>query len=226
MKYLKVFVDFAKDIEGLSDTEAGRLFRAMLKYADTDEEPNFRGAEKILWPVARKAIDNQRDAYNHMCEVNRRNVTNRYEPIRTVTDGNDSKQEKEKEKEKENITPFKSFVHSITGHDDDDGLERTIESLHLDLYKGQAAQFAKSIENAIRTMWRAESITVCGRRVTREETRSSVKSLTIDHVDNLLAKLENMDPDDPVLNGLAYLMACIYNAPYDFSVNIIRGGKS
>ena len=54
MKILQVFTDFVKDMEGLSDTEAGRLFRAMLKYADTGEELNLRGAEKILWPVAKK----------------------------------------------------------------------------------------------------------------------------------------------------------------------------
>lgn len=229
MKYLKVFVDFAKDIEGLSDTEAGRLFRAMLRYADTNEEPNLRGAEKILWPVARKAIDNQRDAYIHMCEVNKQNITNRYKPLQTATDGNESKQEKdkdkEKEKEKENITPKKSFFHSIAGRDDEDGLERTIKGLHLDLYEGTAAHFAKAIDSAIRTMWRAESIPVCGRRVPREEARASVKSLTIDHIDNLLAKMENMDQEDPIINGQAYLMACLYNAPFDFSVNIIRGGQ-
>ena len=227
MKYLKVFVDFAKDIEGLSDTEAGRLFRAMLRYADANEEPNLRGAEKILWPVARKTIDNQRDAYIHMCEVNKQNITNRYEPLRTATDGNESKQEKdkEKEKEKENIAPLKSFVHSIAGRDDEDGLERTIKGLHLDLYEGTAAHFAKAIDSAIRIMWRAESIPVCGRRVPREEARASVKSLTIDHIDNLLSKMENMDPEDPIINGQAYLMACLYNAPFDFSVNIIRGGQ-
>ena len=52
-----------------------------------------------------------------------------------------------------------------------------------------------------------------------------MKSLTIDHIDNLLAKMENMDPEDPIINGQAYLMACLYNAPFDLSVNIIRGGQ-
>lgn len=223
MKYLKVFVDFAKDIEGLSDTEAGRLFRAMLRYADVNEESNLRGAEKILWPVARKAIDNQRDAYIHMCEVNKQNITNRYEPLRTVTDGNDSKQEnekdKEKEKDKENITPLQSFVHSITGHDDEDGLERTIEGLHLNLYEGTARQFAKVVEDTIRSMWRREFIRVNGDEIPQGAVRNVLRSLTINHMDYLLEKLEAAGTEEPVTNGRSYLMACIYNAPADYAIN-------
>ena len=220
MKYLKVFVDFAKDIEGLSDTEAGRLFRAMLKYADTDEEPNLRGVEKILWPVAKKQVDNQREAYKHICEVNKKNAANRSDSLRTVTNGNEPKQEKEKEKD--NITPLKSFVRSICGRDDEDGLERMISGLHLDLYEGGQAQFVKAVENAIRTMWRAESIKVCGQTIPQSAVRDVLRALTIDHIDYLLAKFEDMDLDESVTNGQAYLISCIYNAQADCAVNGAR----
>lgn len=221
MKYLKVFVDFAKDIEGLTDTEAGRLFRAMLKYADTDEELNLRGAEKILWPVARKAIDNQREAYAHQCAVNKQNITNRYEPLRTVTNGSESKQEKDKdkEKEKESINPLQSFIQSKAGRDDEEGLERVIERSNLHLYQDTEPEYAAAIEDAIRTMWRAESTRVNGRDVPRDEVRSVLKRLTINHIDSILDRLRSMDPEEPVINGKAYLMACIYNAPADFAVN-------
>ena len=219
MKYLKVFVDFAKDMEGLTDTEAGRLFRAMLKYADTDEELNLRGAEKILWPVARKAIDNQREAYAHQCAVNKQNITNRYDPLRPVTNGNESKQEKEKDKEKENLNSLQSFIQSKSGRDDEDGLERTIDGTQLHLYLETEPEFAKAIENAMRTMWRAESTKVNGRAVPRDEVRSVLRRLTIDHIDSILDRLRSMDPEEPVVNGQAYLMACIYNAPADYAVN-------
>ena len=222
MKYLKVFVDFAKDIEGLTDTEAGRLFRAMLKYADTDEELNLRGAEKILWPVARKAIDNQREAYAHQCAVNKQNITNRYEPLRTVTNGNESKQEKEKEKEKdkEELNSLQSFIRSKSGRDDEDGLERTIEGLQLDLYEnGPDWPLVKQIRDAIRSMWRRESVKVNGETIPRDEVRLRLKALKLDHIDRILATLADMDPEEPVTNGQAYLMACIYNAPADFAVN-------
>ena len=222
MKYLKVFVDFAKDIEGLTDTEAGRLFRAMLKYADTDEELNLRGAEKILWPVARKAIDNQREAYAHQCAVNKQNITNRYEPLRSVTNGNESKQDKEKDKDKDedtkqSITPIQSFVHSDGG--DAAGLERLIDGLQLDLFEGTYRHIADAVADAIRTMYNAESIRVNGRNVPQGAVRSVLSSLTIDHIDFIIRQLEKQDPEDKVTNGRAYLMACIYNAPADCAVN-------
>ena len=109
MKYLKVFVDFAKDIEGLSDTEAGRLFRAMLQYADTDEELNLRGAEKILWPVAKKAIDNQKEAYSARCEVNRQNATNRYESLRIATRQRKRQRERKRQRNYNPFTVIRSF---------------------------------------------------------------------------------------------------------------------
>ena len=220
MKYLKIFVDFAKDIEGLSDAEAGRLFVAMLKYADTKEEPSFRGAEKILWPVARKAVDNQRAAYDHMCAVNKQNITNRYNLIQTVTTGNESKQEKDKDKHnntKQSLVPLQSFVHSNA--DETDGLERLIDGLQLDLFEGSYARIASAVEDAIRTMYNADSIRVNGRTVPQGAVRSVLKSLTIDHIDFIIRQLENATPDDKVTNGRAYLMACIYNAPADCAVN-------
>lgn len=222
MKYLKVFVDFAKDIEGLTDTEAGRLFRAMLKYADTDEELNLRGAEKILWPVARKAIDNQREAYAHQCAVNKQNITNRYEPLRPVTNGNESKQDKEKDKDKDedtkqSITPIQSFVHSDGGDAAD--CERLIDGLQLDLFQGTYRHIADAVADAIRTMYNAESIRVNGRNVPQGAVRSVLSSLTIDHIDYIIRQLEKQDPEDKVTNGRAYLMACIYNAPADCAVN-------
>lgn len=222
MKILQVFTDFVKDMEGLSDTEAGRLFRAMLKYADTGEELNLRGAEKILWPVAKKGIDKQREAYARRCAVNKQNITNRYESLRIVTNGNESKQEKEKdkEKEKESINHLQSFIQSKAGRDDDEGLERLIESLQLDLYEnGQDWPLVKQIKDTIRVMWRRESVRVNGDTVPRDEVRLRLKALKLDHIDRILATLADMDPEEPVTNGQAYLMACIYNAPADFTVN-------
>lgn len=223
MKILQVFTDFVKDMEGLSDTEAGRLFRAMLKYADTGEELNLRGAEKILWPVAKKGIDKQREAYARRCAVNKQNITNRYEPLRTVTNGNESKQEKEKEKEKEkdkdNLNSLQSFIQSKSGRDDEDGLERTIDGAQLYLYHETEYEFARAIEDAIRTMWRAEYTKVNGRNIPRDEVRKVLRRLTINHIDSILDRLRNMNTEEPVTNGKAYLMACIYNAPSDFAVN-------
>lgn len=57
MEYLKVWTSFRKDMEELQDAEKGRLFDAMLLYAETGEESELKGAERILWPSAKNAID-------------------------------------------------------------------------------------------------------------------------------------------------------------------------
>lgn len=58
MDYLKVWTSFREVIAPLSDAEKGRLFEAMLLYADTGVEPSeFRGNERFLWPTAKQGID-------------------------------------------------------------------------------------------------------------------------------------------------------------------------
>ena len=111
MKYLKVFTDFVADMKELGEAERGRLFTAMLEYAETGEEPALRGNERFLWGTAKKNIDNQRDSYEKRCEINRQNITNRYESLRTVTNAYESKQYKDKEKDKEkNKKTIKRFT--------------------------------------------------------------------------------------------------------------------
>ena len=98
MKVLKIFTDFEEDIAELSDAEAGRLMRAMLRYARTGEEPILSGSERVLWKTSKRNIDKQQEAYMRICEQNRKNVTKRYEPLRTVANRNESYQDKDKDK--------------------------------------------------------------------------------------------------------------------------------
>lgn len=59
MKYLKVFTDFEEAICCLTDEEAGRLFRAMLRYAADGTVPELPGTERVLWVTARQNIDRE-----------------------------------------------------------------------------------------------------------------------------------------------------------------------
>ncbi len=69
MKYLKIFTDFREAMEPLTDEEAGRLFRAMLLYAENGAESNLFGSERYLWIVARQHMDREADAYEAKKEV-------------------------------------------------------------------------------------------------------------------------------------------------------------
>lgn len=115
MKYLKVFTDFAAAVTQLSDAETGRLFRAMLSYAETGLEPTFNGNERFVWPTAKMNIDKQGIAYQNKCAAIEKARENNPNNVGTDNSSkqtdNSSKQycselktvqEKEKDKDKDN----------------------------------------------------------------------------------------------------------------------------
>ena len=86
----------------LSDAEVGRLFRGLLHYSATGEQPdNLQGREEIVFDIFSQQIDREVEKYNDACVRNRQNITSRYQSLRPVTSGYDPKQEKEKDKDKE-----------------------------------------------------------------------------------------------------------------------------
>lgn len=111
MKYLKVFTDFADAMEELGDTERGRLFTAMLKYAETGAAPDFRGNERFIWPVAKLQIDRMAAECEGRAKTSRENGSKGGRPKKTQ--GNPKKpagfsktqksQDKDNDKDKENI---------------------------------------------------------------------------------------------------------------------------
>ena len=64
MKYLKIFTDFIEVVEPLGDGAAGRLFKAMLRYAQGGTVPALKGKEGVAWTVARQHMDREAAAYD------------------------------------------------------------------------------------------------------------------------------------------------------------------
>lgn len=111
MKYLKVFTDFADAMEELGDAERGRLFTAMLKYAETDAAPDFRGNERFIWPVAKLQIDRMAAECEGRAKTSRENGSKGGRPKKTQGNPKNpagfsktqKSQDKDKGKDKENI---------------------------------------------------------------------------------------------------------------------------
>ena len=72
MKYLKIFTDFGEALEMIGDAEAGRLFKAAMKYAKLGEAPELRGNERFLWVQLKQSIDRSREIYNRKAEAARK----------------------------------------------------------------------------------------------------------------------------------------------------------
>ena len=107
MKYLKVFTDFADAMEELGDAERGRLFTAMLKYAETGAAPDFRGNERFIWPVAKLQIDRMAAECEGRAKTSRENGSKGGRPKKTQGNPKNpagfSKTQKSQDKDKENI---------------------------------------------------------------------------------------------------------------------------
>ena len=104
MKYLKIFTDFLDVTAQLSDGAVGRLFRAMLRYAQNGTEPLFRGKEGVAWAVARQHIDREAAAYEgKVSNMERaRNYRNKQKTEQiTLISREDKDKEKDKNKDKD-----------------------------------------------------------------------------------------------------------------------------
>lgn len=63
MTYVKIFLNTAGCVEMLSDEERGRLFLAILRYAQAGELPDLTGNERLLWETFKWQIDRAHEVY-------------------------------------------------------------------------------------------------------------------------------------------------------------------
>ena len=115
MEYLKVWCSFAEIIEPLNDSERGRLFTAMLVYAESGELPEFKGNERYVWPIAKQSIDRAREESHkgrengskggrpQKPEETNRNQTKPTETTENQQEPTESYKDKDKVKDKEKI---------------------------------------------------------------------------------------------------------------------------
>ena len=106
MKYLKVFTDFREFMEPLTDEEKGRLFAAMLIYAEDGSQSPLEGNERFVWAMAKRIIDREAEAYESKVKHLRRGAAAVSEEAVPVSEAQGSVSYKEKEYEKENENEY------------------------------------------------------------------------------------------------------------------------
>ena len=122
MSYFAMFKDWRDSFDELSDSEAGRLIKAVYAYACGDEA-NLTGVERGAFGFIRRSIDRDEAKYAEKCETASRSAKARY--MRTHANACErsldgyknceriQEEEEEKEEEKEK--------HKHKRLDDDDG---------------------------------------------------------------------------------------------------------
>lgn len=101
MEYLKVWTSFAEVLEPLTDEERGRLFMAMLIYADRQELTELTGNERFVWATAKQSIDWARDVSENNAANGRKGGRPKSEAKRNKANESDGKRKKPNESEKE-----------------------------------------------------------------------------------------------------------------------------
>ena len=63
----------AEPLEMLSDEQAGRLYKALMRYGNTGEETDFEGdcALDVMFSLFKKEIDYNFERYAEICEIRR-----------------------------------------------------------------------------------------------------------------------------------------------------------
>lgn len=127
LPYIKLFADISATVDLLSDTEAGRLFKSLLHYAN-DKEDNLVGQEKLVFAMLKTQIDRDAATYQSFIDKQRLNGQKGGRPKKPmVSDDNpenpslflktqksqEEEKEEDKEKDKDNssiTTPFGNVV--------------------------------------------------------------------------------------------------------------------
>ena len=142
MKYLKVFTDFAEDLEPLSDVEVGRLFRAMLQYAETGTAPDLKGNERYVWASCKKGIDREAEHCSMKAEAGRQGGRPR------KADESRKKQEKADESRKKQTKAKKADKDNDKDNDKDIS-PQTPQGGGLDVAMDEFAEFRKKIRKPL-----------------------------------------------------------------------------
>lgn len=132
MKYLKIWTNFFDLITQLEYDEIGRLFEAMLIYADSGKEPEeFDGNERFLWPVAKQQIDlaaekNEILKQNGMKGGRPKTKENQSEPNESKE--NQTKAYKEKKRKEKEYKEKESFIDVNDAREIQDDQNRVLDA--------------------------------------------------------------------------------------------------
>jgi len=87
-------LSFLRHIDGLTDTEAGQLIRAVRCYADGVELPKMDRPVEMVFGFLKMQIDEENKKYAEKCDVARKSINRRWNKDTDVSNGipNDTKQ--------------------------------------------------------------------------------------------------------------------------------------
>ena len=105
----KIYGSYAEQVNALTDSEAGRLFKALVNYRNGEEPKNLSGMEQIAFLFIRQQMDYDCEKYERRCEQNRKNG---------MKGGRPKKGAKKTESAEGGLEPVKAEKSDPTGSDE------------------------------------------------------------------------------------------------------------
>ena len=106
MPFICLYTSYLTILAPFTDSQLGRLIRAMLAYSVSGAVPELRGSERFIWPMLQDRLDRDEENYRKRCEKNRANAAKGGRPknrsVILETDGFSEKPKKPKENKNEN----------------------------------------------------------------------------------------------------------------------------
>lgn len=109
LSYVKLYADASETVDLLSDTEAGRLFKAVLHHVNGTED-ELPGQEKLVYSMLKAQFERDAEAYEQFSEKQRKNgekggrpkkPTGYFENPKNPTVFSETQKTQDKEKDKE-----------------------------------------------------------------------------------------------------------------------------
>lgn len=114
-KSFPVYLDYAKAVNKLSDDEAGKLFKALLEYADSGQDPQLEGSLYAVFAIMQNQLDRDTEKYVQKCERLRQNGSKGGRPVRDKEpNGNQEKPNGYPEKPKKPDTDTDTVTDTVT----------------------------------------------------------------------------------------------------------------
>lgn len=106
MPYVCLYASYLTGLALYTDSQLGRLVRAMLAYGATGEEPVFDGCERYVWPMLKDPLDRDRENYRKRCGKTRgcegNDIRPKTQPAIAETEGLSEEPQKPKENKNKN----------------------------------------------------------------------------------------------------------------------------
>lgn len=142
LPYIKIYKDFIEIVRELDNGARGRLFMAVLQYANGEEVANLTGGEKIAYLTLKSQIDRDREAYDDVSEKRKaagkvgaerrweqKDMANAILPMANDSKNGKCYQDKDKDKDKEQDKEEKKKSYILSSLRSDKYSEKKREAL-------------------------------------------------------------------------------------------------